>query len=157
MVEGVAREVNPNYVSFNAIGCLQLVAKGIGIFLIIVSFVLLAAAGIVYLIQSQSISNSDRVEGVVAEMRSGDAEAAAPVVEYEWKGKKRTYESTFYSSPPDYQVGQHVFLFVNREDPDDVTIDTFIDRWALIVGLAVPGAVILAISIVFLYFGRRKF
>ena len=44
MVEEVAREVNPNYVSFNLTGCLQTVAKGIGIFLMIVSLIFLGAA-----------------------------------------------------------------------------------------------------------------
>lgn len=157
LVEEVAREANPNYVSFNATGCLQLVAKGLGIFLMIVSVFFLAAAAIIYFFQSQSISNSDRVTGVVTEMKYIDTGESAPVVEYEWKGDKRSYESTYYSSPPDYQVGQTVPLFVNREDPEDITLDTFTDRWALIVGLAVPGAFLMVVSIVFLYFGRRKF
>src|SRR5688572_8079853 len=45
MVDEVARQVNPNYVSFNATGCLQSVARGFGIFLMIVSFMCLTAAG----------------------------------------------------------------------------------------------------------------
>ncbi|MEX1241285.1 MAG: DUF3592 domain-containing protein [Cyclobacteriaceae bacterium] len=157
LVEEVAREVNPNYVSFNATGCIQLVAKGLGIFLMVVSIFFLAAAAIIYFFQSQSISKSDRVTGLVTEMKSMDTGESAPVVEYEWKGNKRSYQSTYYSSPPDYEVGQTVPLFVNREDPEEVTLDTFTDRWALIVGLAVPGAFLLLVSIVFLYFARRKF
>lgn len=157
LVEEVAREVNPNYVSFNATGCLQLAAKGVGIFLMVVSVFFLAAAVIIYFFQSQSISKSDRVTGRVTEMKSMDTGESAPVVEYEWEGKKRSYESTYYSSPPDYEVGQTVPLFVNREDPEDITLDTFTDRWALIVGLAVIGGFLLLVSIVFLYFGRRKF
>jgi hypothetical protein len=156
-VEEVAREVNPNYHSFNATGCLQFVAKGFGIFLMIVSIFFMAAAAIIYFFQSQSIGKSDRVNGLVTEMKSLDTGESAPVVAYEWKGNKRSYESTYYSSPPDYEVGQTVPLFVNREDPEDITLDTFSDRWALIVGLAVPGAFLLVVSIVFLYFGRRKF
>lgn len=157
MVEQVAREINPNYVSVNVTGCFQVFAKGIGIFLMVVSVFLLAAAAAVYFFQSESIGNSDRVTGTVSGMKSLDTGESAPVIEYEWQGSKRSYESTFYSSPPDYHVGQSVPLFVNREDPDDITLDTFIDRWALIVGLAVPGAFLGVISIVFMYFGRRKF
>ena len=48
-------------------------------------------------------------------------------------------------------------IFVPREEPDEIIIDSFAARYALIVGLAVPGTVLLLISIVFLHFGRRKF
>ncbi|MEX2233612.1 MAG: DUF3592 domain-containing protein [Cyclobacteriaceae bacterium] len=157
MVEEVAREANPNYVSFNLTGCLQVAAKGLGIFLMIVSIMFLAAAGIIYYLQEQSISNSDRVSGEVTEMKTIDTGGSAPVVSYEWSGKRRTYESNYYASPPDYQVGQTVSLYVNRDDPDDILIDTFVNRYALIVGLLVPGAVLLLISIGFLYFAKRKF
>lgn len=140
-----------------ASGCLQTVAKGLGVFLMIISIVFLVAAATIYFLQSMSINKSDRVIGVVREMRSNDNGASAPVLEFEWRGNKRSYESTYYSMPPEYHLGEEVFLFVNRDDPEDITIDTFIDRWALIVGLSVPGAVIFLISIGFLYFGKRKF
>jgi hypothetical protein len=90
-------------------------------------------------------------------MRSNGTSASAPVVEFEWRGEKRSYQPNYYSSPPNYEVGQQVALFVNRDDPEDVTIDSFTDRWALIVGLSAPGAIVFAVSIVFLYFGKRKF
>jgi len=157
MVGQIAREINPNYVSVKATGCFQVFAKGMGVFLMVVCVFLLAAAAAVYFFQSESIGNSDRVTGTVTEMKSLDTGESAPVIEYEWLGNKRSYESTFYSSPPDYHVGQSVPLFVNRDDPDDITLDTFIDRWAIIVALAVPGAFLGVISIVFMYFGRRKF
>lgn len=144
-------------VSLNVGGCLQTVAKGMGVFFMLAGLMFLAAAGIVYFIQSRSINNSDRLKGLVTEMKSIDQGASAPVITYEWRGRKRSYESTFYSSPPDYHVGQEVFLFVNRDDEEDVTIDTFTDRWALIVGLLVLGGLLILISIVFFYFGRRKF
>ena len=157
LVGEVAREANPNAVSFNATGCAQLVARGLGIFLMIVSVFFLGAGAIIYFLQSQSIGNSDRVAGLVTEMKTLDNGASAPVVAYEWKGNKRSYESTYYSSPPDYQVGQSVFLFVNRDDPEDIILDTFSDRWALMVGLGVIGGFLLLVSIVFIYFARRKF
>ncbi|HET9487597.1 MAG TPA: DUF3592 domain-containing protein [Chryseosolibacter sp.] len=157
MVEEVAREVNPSYVSFNLGGCFQMVAKGLGVFMMIVSVMMLVAAGLIYFFQTQSIGNSERVTGVVTEMRALETGETAPVVQYEWKGNNRSYESTYYSSPPDYYVGQSVSLYVNRDDQDDIILDTFSDRYALIVGLAVPGVVFLVVSIVLLYFGRRKF
>lgn len=157
MVEEVAREVIPGYVSYNATGCLQTVAKGVGVFLLIASSLFLVAAGVIYFLQLRSIGNSDRVTGVVTQMNTLDTGESAPVIAYEWKGNKRSYESTFYSSPPDYEVGQVLSLFVDRDDAGGITLDTFADRYALIVGLAVPGAILLLVSIVFIYFARSKF
>lgn len=159
-VDKVGREISPEYASTNITGlagCLRVIAKGLGAFLLFVSLLFLAAAGIVHYFQSQSISQSDRVAGKVTKMKSLDSDASAPVIKYEWHGKLRSHESHTYSSPPEYEVGQAVSLFVNRENAEDVIIDTFADRYALIVGLALIGCVLCLISIVFLYFGRRKF
>ena len=157
LVGEVARAQNPGTGSINLMGCFRAVAKGVGIFLMVVSVLFLAIACSVYLFQERSISKSQRVAGVVTQMKVMEGEARAPVVEFEWQGRKRSYESTYYSNPPDYHTGQRVFLFVNPDDPDDITLDTFPDRWALIVGLSVPGTFFLIISIVILYFARRKF
>jgi hypothetical protein len=138
-------------------GCLRSVAKGVAIVIMIGSLLFIAGAVIIYFIQENAIGNSDRIEAVVTQMKALESGETAPVVEFEWNGKKRSYESTFYSSPPDHQEGEHMFVFVNRENPEKVVLDTFGDRWALIVGLAVPGASFLMISIVILYFTRRKF
>lgn len=157
MVGEVARETNPNYVSFDLTGCLQMVAKGIGIFLMVCSLVFISAAAIIYFVQEQSIAGSDEVTGRVTAMQPADHGGTAPVIEYDWRGKKQSYQSPNYASPPDYYVGQTVTLFIHREEPDEITINSFADRYALIVGLGVPGTVLLIVSIVFLYFGRRKF
>ena len=157
MVEEVAREVTPGYTSFNIAGCLQTVAKGIGYFVMVVALMFLAAAVITYFVQERSINTSDRVTGLVNEMRFLDTGESAPVVLFEWQGEKHLYQSTHYSNPPDYAVGQAVSVFVNRDDPEDVTLDTFSDRWSLIVGFGIIGSGLMLISIVFLYFGRRKF
>lgn len=157
LVREVAKAQNPNTVTFNPGGCIRMVAKSIAIFLMIVSLLFLVVAVVIYIYQLQSIDNSDRVEGIVKEMKEMDKDGSAPVVEFEWQGGKRSYESTFYSSPPDYHQGQRLFLFVDRDDPANVMLDTFADRWALIVGLSVPGAIFLLISIGILQFTRRKF
>jgi ribosomal protein L7/L12 len=159
-VDKVGKEINPQYAPTSIAGltgCLRVVAKGLGAFLLLVSLLFLVAAGIVYYFQLKSIRQSDRVAGKVTEMKSLDSDATAPVIEYEWKGEQRLHESHTYSSPPDYEVGQTVSIFVNRENAGDVIIDTFADRYALIVGLGFIGGVLFLISIVFLYFGRRKF
>jgi ribosomal protein L7/L12 len=157
MVEEVAREANPNYVSFNVTGCFQTVAKGIGIFLLIVALMFLAGAAVTYFLQLQSINKSDLVTGEVTELKYLAGGESAPVITYQWQGKAQSYQSNYYSSPPDFQPGQTVSLYVNREEPHGIIIESFGDRYAVIVGLAIIGTVLLAISIVFIHFGRRKF
>jgi hypothetical protein len=159
-VDKVGKEINPHYTLANLAGltgCLRVVVKGLGAFLLLVSLLFLVATAIIYYFQLTSIRQSDRVTGKVTQMKSLDSDATAPVIQYEWKGEQRLHESHTYSSPPDYEVGQTVSIFVNRENAGDVIIDTFADRYALIVGLGFIGAVLCLISIVFLYFGRRKF
>ena len=51
MVEEVAREVTPGYVSYNLAGCLKAVAKGIGYFVMVVALISLATALIIFLVQ----------------------------------------------------------------------------------------------------------
>lgn len=157
IVEEVASDVTPGYVSYNPAGCLKTVIKGIGYFVMVVALMSLATALIIFLVQKNSISTSDRVNGVVNELRFLDSGESAPVVIFEWKGKKRLYESTNYTNPDEYAVGEEVPLFVNREDPDNIILDTFSGRWSLIVGFGVIGFGLMLIAIVFLYFGRRKF
>lgn len=160
MVENVAKETDPQYRSViipGVAGCLHAMAKGLGVFLAIVSFFFLAAGGIIFYFQSQGIHASERVSGKVMEMKYMSTGESAPVIAYEWNGKHLSYASNTYSSPPDYAVGETVSLFVNRSDEKDVIIDTFVERYALIVGLSITGGFLGIISIVFLYFGRRKF
>ena len=57
----------------------------------------------------------------------------APVIEYEWKGTQKQHESNTYSSPPAYELGEEVELFVNLEDPNQASVNTFTDRWLLII------------------------
>jgi hypothetical protein len=161
MVEGVARETDPRFRSViipGVAGCLRVVAKGLGVFLAVVAFFFLAAGGNIFYFQSEGISTSDRIIGKVKEMKSMDSGESAPVIEYNWNGTVQTYTSHTYSSPPDYQVGETVPIYVRLENEEpDVIIDTFVERYALIVGLAVIGGFLGLISIVFLYFGRRRF
>ncbi|MEO5603923.1 MAG: hypothetical protein ABIR06_23610 [Cyclobacteriaceae bacterium] len=99
MVGEVARETNPNYAADNARGCLRGVSKGLGIFFGFVALLFVGSAGVIFYSQTQSIGNSDLVTGQVAEMRHIEEGGSAPVIQFEWKGMKRTYLSNTYSSP----------------------------------------------------------
>jgi ribosomal protein L7/L12 len=156
-VEEVARETDPNYSAFNATGCVRGFIKAIGVFLAFVALMFFIGTAVIYYFQERSVSRSDLVEGKVTEVQYLEEGQAAPVISFQWKGKQRSYASNTYSDPPDYRVGQAIPIYVNREEPDDVLINTFEDRYALLVGLGVIGAVFGGFAIVCLYFARAKF
>jgi hypothetical protein len=57
-VEVLVREINPHYRTVSITGCLHMLFKGVGLFLLMVSVVFLAAAGVVYFLQAESINDS---------------------------------------------------------------------------------------------------
>ena len=116
----------------------------------------LLVAGWLYMRQADSIASSQVVKGKVVRLVSQTGErASAPVIEYEWNDRKWLHVSSIYTSPPAYRVDEEVSLFVNREDPSSVYIDSFTDRWAAILIFCVLGAVFILLSTVLGYVLRK--
>lgn len=97
-----------------------------------VGLLFMGVAVLIYYQQSGTIRKSDPVKGKVVRLQSGNGSGSAPVVQYQWRGNTYTYTSGTYSSPPAYSIGEWVPIYVNRDDPGDIIIDTFIDRYFLI-------------------------
>jgi len=151
-----ALESNVRSSRWRAMRSPRVVLKTLAALLMFGALFCLAGASLLYQFQSQSIRNSDHLQGKVTALQYRDAEAAAPVIDYEWKGEARTYESSEYESPPAYHAGQTVWLYVDRND-GNVIIDRGRDRWSGIAKLAFSGAVAAVISIVCSQIARRKF
>jgi ribosomal protein L7/L12 len=155
LVEEVEKEINPNYRSVKVnTGCIGGGFKLVGIFFGLIGFLLIAVAGIIYYFQSETIENSDRVTGVVIGFETS-GNGTAPVIAYSQNGQQKQYSSSTYSSPPAYELNEEVPLFVNRDNPDDVVVDTFSDRWLLIVVFGGIGAVFALFTVLFLFVGRK--
>jgi hypothetical protein len=71
-----------------------------------------------------------------------------PIFEYEVAGEKYTYEASVSSTPPSYFIGEEVDIYVNPDDPYEILIDTFTDRWLVVVIFGSMGLVFLLIGIV---------
>lgn len=157
LVEEVEKEINPNFKS--AGGCVGGVFKLVSLFFFGVSFLLLGGAGLSYYMEEESIKKSDLIKGRVISLTPSDdhdgTQTYAPVVGYEWNGKDRTYHSNMYSYPPAYEVDEEVELYVNREDPDSVYINSFSDRWLVVTILGGIGSVFLVIAIILTVVGRK--
>ncbi len=101
----------------------------------------------------QMINNGELVEAVVI------SDPHQPVFEYMLYGEKRTYQSSTYTDPPDYMVGDQVELYVNPSDPDDVLVNSSFERWGFSLILLVFGGILLSIGVglgfLFKRFGKR--
>jgi hypothetical protein len=89
-----------------------------------------------------------KVEGVVIRNQfKGDM--ARPVISYSWDGKDLLYASNTYTNPPAYERGEKVELFVNPSDPRDVWINTFIERYLVIIIIGGLGCFFLGFLVLF--------
>jgi hypothetical protein len=134
------------------LGCGSIIFKIIGVGFAICSFACILAAIVIYFVFN--IPNAVSVEGTVTEFQTNDT-GAAPVVEFIWQGETKTYKSQTYSEPNPYTLGQSVTLLVNQENPDEVVIDSFEERWMAISVLGGTGLFMLLLTTVFFTIGKK--
>jgi hypothetical protein len=133
-------------------GCGSIAFKFLGIGFGFVALSFIAGAIIIYFVES--VSNPVSAEGKIVAFQT-ESERTSPVVEFEWKGEIRTYKATTFTSNSSYTVGQTVPLLVNSENPDEAIIDTFEERWLMIVVVGGIGTFFLFLTIVFFKIGKR--
>jgi hypothetical protein len=112
-------------------GCLSLVLNGFMIFFILVTLMFAGVAIGMYLYENRFVDEGIAIEGTVINLTSNETGSLAPLVEYSYLDTLRQYQSSFYSSPPDYEVGQQVPLLLNPENPNEAIIDSFNDRYLI--------------------------
>lgn len=155
LVEELDKETNPNYRSVQvSSGCAGGASKVMAILFGLVAFLLLAVAGMIYYFQTETIKNSNQLTGVVIDFQTSEG-STAPIIAYHQHGQEKRYKSTVYSTPPAYVLKEEVPMFVNRDDPDDVILDTFTDRWLAIVVLGGFAAFLALFVALFLFIGRK--
>lgn len=104
----------------------------------LIGLILLGITGYIVTGQVQTITNGERITGTVIDL-DYDEGGSAPVIAYEWEGKTLKYWSSTRSNPPSYTQGEQVPLYVHRERPESVVVDTFTDRWLWPVVLGLMG------------------
>src|SRR5690606_29541496 len=161
LVDAVAREhgIEVSLIPQKA-GCVSNALKITGWFFMVGAMMVLGVAAITYYMTNQSIEDSELVMGKVVEMTPYNAYdpgegSYAPVVAYTWQGEEREYKSSFFNKPPAYVVGQEVELFVNRENPEEVTINSFADRWLVVTIMGTVGGLFLILAIGLFVFARK--
>lgn len=157
MVEEVERELDPTAqpIQIRLGGCAGRVFRLVSFVFLTIGLLFMGVAGVVYYLQTETIANGQTVIGKVVELRSGDESGVAPVIAYEWNGQQMHHYSNMYSSPPSYELDEEVPVIVNTLDPRDVLIDTFSDRWLLIVIIGTIGLFFAGFGAIFVFAGRK--
>jgi ribosomal protein L7/L12 len=158
MVEEVQPEAGINHRPSNtpeAKGCIRSTFTLVSLIFGFVGFLLFCIAGAIYYFQSSGIENSQIVTGRVSDLVYSSSMGTAPVITYEWHGKQYTYQSNTFSTPPSYAINEKVELYVNNDDPTDVVVNTFVDRWLAITIVGGLGFVFSLFATVF-FIAERK-
>lgn len=78
-----------------------------------------------------------------------------PIVSYTVKGEQYSCKGTMYSSPPEYQIGDVLPVFVNPAEPHSAFINTYSERWFVITFLGVGSIMLIILMLIFTFMSRR--
>lgn len=108
----------------------------VGKIFVAVGTILIGVAVLVFYLKHQSIAQREVSTGVVRGLYPNHGGAYAPLIAYSFRGQSLTYQSYVYTSPPEYHRGEKVTIYINPDDPSDILIDSFTDRWvdSLVIG-----------------------
>lgn len=93
------------------------------------------------------ISNQDLANNGVIVTATVVDDPYQPTFEYIFEGDTLYHYSSASSDPPSYHLGEQVEMYVNPVDPYDVMVNTFMDRWFVIVLVGGMGAVFFGIGL----------
>jgi hypothetical protein len=108
-----------------------------------------------YLLFNYVEPGSVEVQGHVVQLTENESGSLAPVIDYEWNGETKTYRSEVYSSPPDFEVGQVVSVWVNPENPNNATVVQAEMGWIFISVFGGIGLFFCVIAIVLYRIGKK--
>lgn len=156
MVDEVQQEIDPSQIPASSKrGCTGNVFKIMAVLFGIVAFILFAIAAIGNWGIQDQIDRSDRVKGRVVMLKQTTEGTYTPVISYEQNGDTREFTSTYSSNPPEYAMNEEVYLLVDRENPDNILIDGFTDRWLGIIIIAGIGAFFTFFTALLAFAARR--
>ena len=140
------------------------VGRLVGLIFMSIGMVMLAV--VVYLLYThqQFEKNARTVKGTVVEFQSYESRnnnssttMYTPVFEYELKGKKYTYVSTSSSNIKEYEVGERLDILVDPENPAEVLVNSFMEKWFLPLLLGFMGTLFTGLGYVaFAVLGKKS-
>jgi cytoskeletal protein RodZ len=141
------------------------VGRLVGLIFMSIGMVMLAV--VVYLLYAhqQFEKNALTVKGTVVEFQSYESRnnnsssttMYTPVFEYEFKGKKYTHVSTSSSNIKEFEVGEPLDILVDPENPAEVFVNSFMEKWFLPLLLGFMGALFTGLGYVaFAVLGKKS-
>jgi len=82
-------------------------------------------------------------------------QGAAPVLIYVWDSDTLSYTSTVYASPPDYEIGDSLKIYVNPNVSSVVLIDSFKETYLLTAVFASIGGAFFIIGGLILFYSNK--
>lgn len=70
----------------------------------------------------------------------GGSTMYTPIYEYTYQGNKKTHASSVSSSGRDFDIGEEVEILVDPDDPNEILVNTFWDRYFAVVILGFLGS-----------------
>ncbi len=89
----------------------------------------------------RQLANSERVTGMVVELVRGSGNGAYPLVQYTYNGQQETVSGGVTSSPPVYELGEQVGIYVPNDPTQEVLIDSLTELWFVPLILSFIGVV----------------
>jgi hypothetical protein len=112
-----------------------------------VAFLLFAIGATMAYDTNEELNHAMQLQGRVAEFAYGSDGGSIPVVEFTHKGKKQKVQGLVASTPPAYDIGEPVKVFViTSEGYDKIRIDGIFELWIGPIILAFIGAIFLFIG-----------
>jgi tetrahydromethanopterin S-methyltransferase subunit G len=140
------------------------VGRLVGLIFMSIGMVMLAVAGYLIYAHQQFEKNAVGVKGTVVEFQSyissndnSSTTMYTPVFEYAYEGKNYTYVSTSSSNVKEYAVGEPVAILVDPENPDDVLVNSFMEKWFVPTLLGFMGTLFTGLGYVaYAVFGKKS-
>lgn len=136
LIQALEREIpqtstQPAALTAQSAGCFLKILKTVRAGAAVFSVILMLVTFLSWYLNNNFAHKAIQVKGIVTELVPQDSGSSgmAPVVEYTFNGENKLYRSQVFSQPPAYQPGEEVTLLINPDNPDDVVIDNFSERY----------------------------
>ncbi len=152
-VQVVKRFIASTPKSADGRGCKQQAFHMIAIIFGFLAVPLILISIVMYVYNDYQIKHSDLIIGKVTAINTytsyGEDPKLFPVITYRVGIHQYDFEAPVYSDTPEFEVGEEVELFVHRDDPESVIINTFTQRWFMILLVAPFGLFFLILMLIF--------
>ena len=148
LTEKLQEEIGPSSRSFGGtVKPGSKIGRWVGLGFMFIGIIMLAAVAYIVISNNKFEQRATPAKGKVIDFTThessdddgGSTTMFAPVFEYEYNGQTYQHTSSTSSSSPEYDVGEEVEVLVDPQNPYEVLVNTFWEKWFLSVVLGIMG------------------